>query len=101
MLPHHRPRKVATELFGLLLRTIIVIRMKEMRSLRELSSTLDANQQFWRLYLIEDEERGRRGPVRVLGVPGIHIDYRRALTNGRLLFLMVYIMGWLSYSLIV
>jgi len=40
-----------------LLRAFIVMRMKEMRSLRELSRTLDVDQRLRRLCLIEDDER--------------------------------------------
>jgi transposase len=41
-----------------LLRAFIVMRMKEIRSLRELSRTLDVDQRLRRLCLIEDGERG-------------------------------------------
>ncbi len=41
-----------------LLRAFIIMRMKEIRSLRELSRTLDVDQRLRRLCLIEDGERG-------------------------------------------
>jgi len=57
MLPHHRPRQTTSEPRGLF-RAFIIMRMKEIRSLRELSRTLNVDQRLRRLCLIEDGERG-------------------------------------------
>jgi len=57
MLPHHRPRRPPRSPLGLL-RAFIVMRMKEIRSLRELSRVLNVDQRIMKFFLSKDNEKG-------------------------------------------